>query len=233
MKTCLAGYRLALLLGEWPHFHSYMDRYYANRQIDFALCRLTDAGPMNEQDQARLLEMLDGRKPTEGLARALRLNAAHLEVGLECGDRGYPKSFEYGFAFTGRGSMERAKRLGTLLNRQPYTVTQELAQIGSHAAVGVWVNRLCDNGILSYKMHAREALMGDIARIVFALKTHAQQRGAYPASPQELSPFPLTEIPIDPLTGSPVVYQPGGSGFSISAPPAQGIWGEMYWIARN
>ncbi len=233
VKTCLTGYRLARLLGEWPHFHSYMNRYYADRQIDFALCRVADAGPVNEQDQARPLETLDGRKPTEGLARALRLYAAHLEVGLECGERGYPNSFEYGFAFTGRGSMERARRLGGLLDRPPYTVTQEIAQIGDHALVGVWVNRLSDNGILSYKMHAREALMGDIARIVFALKAHAQKQGAYPASLHELSPLPVTEIPIDPLTGSPVLYQGGGNSFTISAPPAQGIWGEMYWTARK
>ncbi len=233
MKTCLAGYRLALLLGEWPHFHGYMNLYYADRQIDFALCRAIDAGPLNEQDQARLLETLDGRKSTKGLAKALRLHAAHLEVGLECTERGYPKTFEYGFAFTGRGSMERAKRLCALFNRPPYAVTQEIGQIGDHRAVGVWANRLCDNGILSYKMHGREALMGDIARIVFALKAHAHKQGAYPASLQELSPLPLTEIPIDPLTGSPIVYQGGGNGFSISAPPAQGIWAEMYWVARK
>jgi hypothetical protein len=233
MKTCLTAYRLARLLGEWPHFHSYMNLYYADRQIDFALCRVMDAGPMNEQDQARLLEMLDGRKSTKGLAKALRLSAAHLEVGLECAERGYPKTFEYGFAFTGRGSMERAKRIGTLLNRPPYTVTQEIAQIGNHMAVGVWVNRLCDNGILSYKMHAREALMGDIARIVFALKAYAQKQGAYPASLREISPLPVSGIPVDPLTGSPIVYQGGGNSFVISTPPAQGIWGETYWIARN
>lgn len=233
IETCLVGYRIARLLGEWPHYHSYIERYFADHQLDRALFHVVDAGPVSEQDQARLLEILDSRKPTEGLAKALRLRAAYQEAGLEGESRGYPGFSDYGFAFAGRGSMERAKQLAALLDRPPYAVGPELDRIGDHTLGGYWVNLLCDNGIQSYKMHAREALMGDIARIAFALKDHAQKHGAEPASLQELNPFPLAEIPKEPLTGSPVVYQGGGSTFMISSPPAGDMWGEIYWIARK
>ncbi len=194
LDTCLTGFRVARLLGEWPHFYSYMERYFADHMMDRALFSVMDAGMLSEQDQTRLLEAFDGRKSSEGLAKALRLCAAYLEAGLEGEARGYPGFSDYGFAFTGRGSMERAKRIGVLLDRPPYSAAQELAQIGDHTMAGYWVNLLCDNGIQSYKMHAREALMGDIVRVVFALKAHARKTGAYPASLGELNPPPVPEV---------------------------------------
>jgi hypothetical protein len=232
LDTCLVGYRIARLLGDWPHYHSYIERYFADHMLDRALFRVVDAGPLNEKDQARLLEALDSRKPVEGLAKSLRLRAAYQEAGLEGEARGYPGFSDYGFAFAGRGSMERAKRLNTLLDQPPYAVQDELAQIADPTLGGYWVNLLCDNGIQSFRLHAREALMGDIARIAFALKAHAQKQGAYPASLQELNPLPVAEIPKEPLTGNPIAYQGGGNSFTISSPPAGDLWGEIYWAAR-
>ncbi len=233
LDTCLVGLRITRLLGEWPHYHSYVERYFGDHMLDRALFRVVDAGPVSEQNQLRILEALDSRKPTEGLAKALRLRAAYLEAGLEGEARGYPGFSDYGFAFAGRGSMERAKQLDALLQKPPYMAQPELAQIGDRTLGGYWVNLLCENGIMSYKLHAREALMGDIARIVFALKAHARKQGAYPASLQELNPLPVPEIPREPLTGNPVIYQGGGNSFTINSPPAQDVWGETYWVARK
>ena len=233
LETCLVGFRITQLLGEWPHYHSYIERYFGDHMLDRALFLVVDAGPVGEPDRMRILDAFDSRKPTEGLAKALRLRAAYQEAGLEGEARGYPGFSDYGFAFAGRGSMERAKQLAALFDRPPHAVQPELAQIADRTLGGYWVNLLCENGIQSYKLHAREALMGDIVRLVFALKAHARKQGAYPASLQELNPLPVSEIPKEPLTGNPVVYQGGGNSFTISSPPAQGVWGEVYWIARN
>lgn len=233
METCLAGYRIARLLEEWPHYYSYYARFFPDRSIDLALFRVVDAGPVNEQDQARLLETLDSRKRTDGLAKALRLGAAYLEAGLKGKRQGYPSISVYWYGFEGRGSMERAKRMLALLDRPPYAVKKELAQIEDHVPAGYWTNRLAENCVISYRLHAREALVGDIARIAFALKAHALKQGAYPASLQELNPPPVEEIPKDPLTGNPVVYQDGGNGFTLSSLSSGDSGGETYWIARK
>jgi len=95
------------------------------------------------------------------------------------------------------------------------------------------LNNLCEFGIQSYKQHAREALLGDIARIALALKAHAQKQGTCPALLLELNPLPVAETPKDPFTGDPVIYQSDGNSLSISSPPVGNILGEIYWFARK
>jgi hypothetical protein len=233
LETLLAGYAIAERLADWPHAYGPSNRYYADRMLDRVLWLVCDAGPITVADQQRVLNALDGRTPVNRLTKTLLVHAANLEIGEESDHRGYPKPVDVAFAFTGRGALSSARQLVPLLTTPPWQARELMEDIGKHRAAGYWVNRFVDNAIQDYKMHAREAMMGDMARLAFALKQWRQEHDTYPASLQELQPFPLPEPPREPLTGDPIQYESGGASFRLTGPSDDTLWVEQYWIATR
>lgn len=233
LETLLAGYDLADLLADWTHVYGFGNRYYADRVLDKVLWRLVDTGSVRAEDRERILAALDARKSTDRFANALKTHAANLEIGEESDRRGYPDSVDLVFAVTGRGALEAANRLVALLDTPPYRVREQLASIGEHKIAGYWVNRFVDSAVQAYKMHARESLTGDMTRIAFALKDWQQAHGVYPASLEELQPFPLTAMPVEPLTGDPIRYQTDGGSFQLIGANDGMLWEEPYWVSAR
>lgn len=54
-----------------------------------------------------------------------------------------------------------------------------------------------------------------VSRTGLALLRHKLAHGAYPASLDQIDPQFLSEIPLDPFTGQPLVYRPEGDGFVL------------------
>lgn len=233
LETLLAGYDMADLLADWVHIYGPGNRYNADRVLDKVLWRLVDAGPVSPGDQERILASPDARKATDRLAKTLRTHAANLEIGEESDHRGYPDSVDLAFAFTGRGALEAADRLIALLDMPPYRARGHLASIGEHKIAGYWVNRFLDSAVQAYKMHARESLTGDMTHLAFALKDWQRDHGAYPASLEELQPFPLAAMPVEPLTGDPIRYQTDGGSFQLTGANDGTLWEEPYWISAR
>jgi|GEM_PF-2181606 len=233
LETLLAGYGIADLLADWPHIYGPCNRYYADRMLDKALWRLVDAGPVNAADRERILTALDARVPTDRFKKALLTHAANLEIGEESDHRGYPDSIDLAFAFTGRGAMAAANGLIALLGTPPYQVREQLTDLSEHRIAGYWVNRFVDSAIEAYKMNARESLMGDITLLAFALKDWQQAHGACPPSLEALQPFPLEEVPREPLTGDPIAYETSGTSFRLTGNNDGTMWPEPYWISSR
>ena len=233
LDTLLAGYGIADLLADWTHIYGPCNRYYADRMLDKALWRLVDAAPVSGPDRERLLAALDARVPVDRLKKTLLTHAANLEIGEESDHRGYPDSIGLAFAFTGRGAMEAANGLVALLGTPPYQAREQLAVLSEHRIAGYWVNRFLDSAVEAYKMNARESLMGDIALLAFALKDWQQERGAYPPSLEALAPFPLEEIPREPLTGDPIAYETNGTSFRLTGSNDGTMWPEPYWTSNR
>jgi hypothetical protein len=233
LETLLAGYAIAALLADWPHYYGPSCRYYADRVLDRVLWRFVDNGPVSAADQQRILQTLDARKPVDCLAKNLLIHAAKLEIGEESDYRGYPKPMAVAFAFTGRGALASARQLAPLLTTPPYQVRGELTTLGEHRVAGYWMNRFVDNAIRGYRMHTREAMMSDMARLAFALKEWRRQHGAYPTSLDALRPFPLADLPREPLTGDPIKYESGGDSFQLAGSSDATFWVEQYWVARR
>lgn len=233
LETLFNGYQLAALLADWQHYYGYQHRYYANRLLDKVLWRVVDAAPLSPADEERVLQVLDARKPTEGLAATLRIHAVRIELGEEGDHLGLPEAANAGFALAGRGALDRANQIIALFGTPPYQVHDQLVRIGEHKLTGYWMNRFVDNAIRAYKLHARDAATGDMTRLAFALMTWRREHGDYPATLEEIQTFPSTDIPKDPLTGAPVQYARGSPGFTLSVPSEESVWGENYWIARQ
>lgn len=233
LETLLTGYDMADLLADWAHIYGPGNRYYADRVLDKVLWRLADAGPVSPGDRERILQALDARKATDRLAKTLRTHAANLEIGEESDHRGYPDSVDLAFAFTGRGALDAADRLVALIDIPPYRAREPLASIGEHKIAGYWVNRFLDSAVEAYKMHARESVTGDMTRLALALKDWQREHGVYPASLEELQPFPLPALPVEPLTGDPIRYQTDGSSFQLTGANDGTLWEEPYWISSQ
>ncbi len=231
--TLISGYTLAAMLAEWPHIYGQVERNLADKTLDLVLWRLADAGPLDQAVQDRILAALETRKPNDPLAKAFRLNAARIEIGEESDSRGYPKPVDIGFAFTGRGAFTLSKLIIPLLDRPPWQTSAQLGPIRQHRIAGYWANKFSDSAIVSYKQHAREALSADIARLAFALKAWKREHGAYPQTLSELTPFPLPQIPREPLSGEPVKYENSGQTFIFSGPADADVDANQYWVARN
>ncbi len=231
--TLLAGYQLTWLCGDWPHYYGHSHWYFGNKVLDRVLWRVVDAAPPDDALRKRLLDAMDARKPVDRLGRALLIQAANTEIGEESEHRGYPQPVNLGFAFAGREAMARMKQFVPLLAQPPWRTRGEAAAIGAHVVGGYWINRLLDGAVQAYKLHSREAVMGDIIRLAFALKAWRDAHGAYPASLGELQPPPLAEMPTEPLTGEPLQYEATPATFVIRGPADNTVWPEMYWVARN
>ena len=54
-----------------------------------------------------------------------------------------------------------------------------------------------------------------VARTGLALLHHKLAHGTYPATLAEIDPAFLAEIPLDPFTGTPLIYRPEGDGFLL------------------
>lgn len=233
LETLLNGCKLAALHADWQHYYGFQHRYYANRQLDRVLWRIADAAPLSPVDTERVLQVLDARKPAESLATSLRNHAMRIELGEEGDHLGLPETANAGFAFLGRGTLERTNQLTALFGKPPYQVRQELERIGEHKLTGYWLNRFVDNAIQAYKLYARDAFAGDMARLAFALMAWRREHGNYPVSLEDMQPFPFPEIPKDPVTGEPVRYEPNSAGFVLSVPSEGSVWGDDYWVARK
>lgn len=233
LDTLLNGYKLAALHADWQHYYGFQLRYYANRQLDRVLWRIADVALLSPADTERVLRALDARKPAEALATSLRNHAVRIELGEEGDHLGLGQTANAGFAFLGRGTLERTNQLIGLFGKPPYQVRAELERIGEHKLAGYWLNRFVDNAIQAYKLYARDAFAGDMTRLAFALMAWRREHGNYPASLGEMQPFPFPEVPKDPLTGTPVEYTPSSPGFVLSVPSDGAIWGETYWVARQ
>ena len=234
LETALTAYGIAELFEDWPHQYAAANRYVTDQQIHRVLWRFIDAGSITPADQQRVLQALDRLKPVDRLRQALLFQGASNEIGEEADYRGYPKVVSFAFAFAGRGAFGDAKQLVSLLGTPPYQAGRQLEALDKHKTVGYRVNSFVDKAILAYRTHWRESMMGDVARLVFALKQWRQEHGAYPPSLQELQPFPLADFPKDPLTGEPVTYQPEGTTFTLTGGSGTGpFWGETYWRASK
>lgn len=233
LETLLSGYDLAALLADWPHGYAHSQRFFADRVLDTALYRIVEAGPLSAVDRDRILAKLELRKPVDKLAISLRTQAARIEIGEGAGDRELPQPIAVGFAFAGRGALDRIEQLISLLDTPPYAVRDQLRAISKHRPAAQWVNRLLDNAVQDYKMHTRESLMADIARLAFALDDWRRAKGAYPAAIEELAPFPLPEMPVDPVTGAAVVYARAGEGYTLGVWDEDSLPGEFLWEAKK
>ncbi len=233
LDSLCSGYALASLLADWAHPYGPSNRYYADRILDCVLWRVVDAAPLDAANQDRIVSLLDSRKPADRLEKMLLVYAARLEIGEESDHRGYPKPFDVAFAFTGRGALASARQLVAVLDKPPYETRDVQKAVSAHRAAGYWVNRFVDSAVGDYRTHALESMMGDIARLVFALKAWRRDHGAYPATCDALKPFPLPSFPKDPIHGAPIVYETDGQSFTLSGAPDEAMWKEQYWIAWN
>lgn len=233
LETLLSGYAIAGLFGDWPHCQTPGNRYYADRTLDRVLWRFVDTGPVSAADQERILQTLDARKPVDSLAKNLLIYAARLETGEETDSLGNTEVTRMASALTGRGALASVRQLVSLLAAPPCKVREQLEDIGRHRAAGYKVNQFMDCAIRGYRLHAREAMMGDMARLAFALKEWHRQHGAYPDSLDALQPFPVAGSPMEPLTGDPIRYGSDKDSFRLEGSAADTFWEEQYWVARR
>lgn len=233
LETLLAGYGFANLLANWTHVFGPCARYYADRVLDRALWRLVDAGPVSRDDRKRILTALETRKAVERLVRTLRTHAAYLEFDEVSNRLGYPRPVDPAFSFTGRGALKAADHLIDLLGTPPYQARVHLDDVGGYRIKGYWGIGFVANAVEAYKMHAHKSLMADMALLAFTLKDWQQEHGTYPASLEELQPFPLAEIPREPLTGNPIAYETDGTFFRLTGENDGTMWPEPYWISSR
>ncbi len=232
LETVLTGYGVAGLLENWPHHYAAANRYMTDQMLHRVLWRCVDADAVGPDGQQRIVQMFDAIKSGDRLAKALLLQGAYNITGEEADYRGLPRAAEFAFAFVGRGAFESAKQLASLVNTPPWQARQQLEPLEKHKSIGSRAGVFVDRAILAYQAHWREAMMGDIARLAFALKQWRQEHGAYPAALQDLKPFPLAELPKDPLTGGPLNYETDGASFSLkSASGSKPLFAEIFWSA--
>lgn len=76
---------------------------------------------------------------------------------------------------------------------------------------------------------AYDAQLG-LMQVGLAVELHHSQHGVYPETLDEISPTLNSEIPLDPYTGEPFVYEPGQDGFTLFS---QGRIENVYWRQKE
>lgn len=233
LDTILTCYEIAGIFEDWPHFYGARGRFFADSMTHNVLWNFVDSTPVGSVDQQRIINALNALKPVDRMAKALLVQGVNIETGEEAEYWGHSPLMVYTFSIAGRESLDKAKRLVSILDMPPYQARQQLAELDKPIVGGIKVKEFTENAIISYRLHARDAIVSDIARLSFLLKDWRREHGTYPTSLQELQPFPLVEIPREPMTGEPIKYETTGNSFTLQSYPSGTFDGVFYWIARK
>lgn len=229
--TCAGAYRMLAALRDGPlvMFRGPESRYFV--PMDKALWKILDAGPLPETAAKMLLDQLDQRKAVDRVAKRIRVNAADLQAGrffFHDADSLMEKFF---VSRAARKVLPYANQLVELLPVPPYQVKEKLDTLQNDPGLSRshLASRFVRAAVGAYRQHAWESLASDVFRAASALKVYKQVHGAYPASLDGLTPDLIPALPVDPLSGAPLVYQKEADGFRIATTEQPETW----WLARK
>lgn len=218
--TCITAYHFNAISDQYPYLWGTSDRTYSDSRIDRAMWNIADITGITPADQARFLDELDKRRPTQAFVDACRTHAACIELDLK--EDLTPAPFSARSFLTrpfSSGCMEIADELLAQVD-QPPCKTGMTPAARRQIRLGHW-NRPTTFfryiAIRQYAQHYRSALEADVARLAFALKAWKKEHGLYPATLGEMTPKPTEAGLLDPETGQPIDYEttPKG-GFLIT-----------------
>ncbi len=233
-QTLQTALRMANALHDEPLLMSAMVRFAQARYAIEALQRIAADAPPDGETSARIADLLlaledvaspmaravDGERIVSGewILANWKPESAQ-EFGAE-GSTCFPPAFLLGY----RPMLQfnhawYLRTMGEWAGRIECADWRELLPAAGHEYSFPWyvlTARIVMPGLAgSFSRAGNLQANARITRTGLALLRHKAALGAYPAALAEIDPQFLSEIPLDPFTGQPLVYRPEGDGFLL------------------
>jgi len=218
--TCLAIHEIAQSSAEGPYLYDQRERVDIEKEADRALQSVLDRVDEWAEWQDEFCSLAGRREDHARLAEVVMREAGLLPVwsaGLVTEEVPIDRRVASWFAGVATDDIEEAAVELVNLMDEPYPqIEQKLEALLERC--DSWTHYLVDMGADVYERHLRGAVMADVIPAVFVLKAYKQEHGSYPESLEELVPDYIENVPVDRITGRPVLYWRFDDGFFITAP---------------
>ncbi|MFA6243974.1 MAG: hypothetical protein WC655_23725 [Candidatus Hydrogenedentales bacterium] len=221
LATCQALDAFASQITADPYVETQDTARTTEYKVASVIWLILDMGPLADSQRTLIADLFARRSDTTGLKVAIETDACLSMMRSGIGEIFATNPISR-FAFGALTDMDLdnmpafGERVVKLLASPPYEVREETAKLSEEAnddeSFGTYE---VDDYLGAYFALSRSAFASNVFPVALALKQFRAERGAYPERIDELVPAHIDEIPLDPMTGKPILYLRLGNGFHL------------------